>query len=175
MELGEVLLTEEQIKGRVRELAQEISRDYQGMNPVLVGILKGGFVFLADLARNLTIPVQFDFIAVSSYGLATASSGVVRILKDLDTDVSGRHVLLVEDIVDTGLTLNYLVKNIKARKPASVEVCALLLKVSQQKVPVQVKYQGFWIPPVFVVGYGLDAGEQFRQLPYVAALKGQAE
>jgi hypoxanthine phosphoribosyltransferase len=139
----------------------------------MVGVLKGAFVFLADLARRVELPLEIDFVAVSSYGADTESSGVVRIVKDLDLDISGKHVLLVEDIVDTGLTLAYLVQMLKQRGPASVEVCALLNKPDTRKVDIEVKYCGFEVPPLFVVGYGLDYAEKYRQLPYVAALEEQ--
>lgn len=171
VEIGEKLLTEEQIQAKVKELARRISSDYQGKEVLLVGILKGAFVFLSDLSRGLTIPVQFDFVAVSSYGSATKSSGVVRILKDIDQDIEGRHVLIVEDIIDSGLTLNYLIKNFRARHPASLEVCALLSKPERQRVPLDVKYLGFAIPNKFVVGYGLDFAESYRNLRHIAVLK----
>ncbi len=168
--LHKVILSEEEIKKGVSRLAKEISRDYEGKEILLVGILKGAFIFLADLARLVTVPVQLDFIAVSSYGSATKTSGVVRIMKDLDTDIRGRHVLIVEDIVDTGLTLNYLTRNLFARGPASLEVCTLLDKEIPDKVKVSIKYVGFKVPDIFVVGYGLDWAENYRNLPYIAAL-----
>jgi hypoxanthine phosphoribosyltransferase len=166
-----VLLSKEEISSRVAEMAEEISRDYQGRELVLVGILKGAFVFLADLARRLRVPVEIDFVAVSSYGSDTESSGVVRIIKDLDLDIEGKHVLLVEDIVDTGLTLRYLTGMLRERGPASVEICALLNKPDARKVEIEVKYRGFEVPPLFVVGYGLDYAERYRQLPYVGVLE----
>jgi hypoxanthine phosphoribosyltransferase len=170
-EIEEVLITEEEIRAKVKELAQRISEDYKDKELLLVGILKGAFMFLADLSRELTIPVQFDFIAVSSYGSATKSSGVVRILKDLEADIEGRHILIVEDVIDTGLTLNYLIRNFRVRRPASLEICALLSKPEVQRVPLNVKYLGFSIPAKFVVGYGLDFAEKYRNLKYVATLK----
>ncbi|MGI8984511.1 MAG: hypoxanthine phosphoribosyltransferase [Acidimicrobiales bacterium] len=165
--LGETVVTEAQIAERIVALGAEISRDYAGRAPLLVGVLKGAFVFMSDLARAIDLPVEFDFMAVSSYGSATKTSGVVRIVKDLDLDLSGRHVILVEDIVDSGLTLTYLRKNLKARSPASLEVCALLVREGRQKRAPNLKYVGFTIPPAFVIGYGLDAAERYRNLPYV--------
>ena len=170
--MGETLFSTEEIGVRVRDLAREISKDYQGQELILVGILKGAFVFLADLARCLTIPVRFDFISCSSYGSATRTSGVVRFQKDLDSDVEGRHILLVEDIIDTGLTLSYLLRNLEARGPASLEICSLLNKKHVDgKVDLAIKYEGFSIPDVFVVGYGMDYAENYRNLPYVATLE----
>ncbi len=144
-----------------------ITEDYTGRPPLLVGVLKGAFVFMADLARAIELPVEFDFMAVSSYGSATKTSGVVRIVKDLDLDLTGRHVLVVEDIVDSGLTLAYLRRNLLARHPASLEVCALLVREGQQQADLDLKYVGFTIPPAFVIGYGLDVAERYRNLPYV--------
>ena len=166
--LGEVLVSEDQLKDRVAVLGADITADYQGRPPLLVGVLKGAFMFMSDLARAINLPVEFDFMAVSSYGSATKTSGVVRIVKDLDLDLSGRHVLLVEDIIDSGLTLTYLLRNLAARNPASVEVCALLVKEGLQEVPVDYRYVGFHIPPEFVVGYGLDVAERYRNLPCIA-------
>jgi len=174
-ELGKVLLTSEQIKKRVQELALKISEDYRDKDLLIVGIIRGAVIFMADLIRVLSIPVEFDFMAVSSYGSATKTSGVVRILKDLDEDIKNRHVLLVEDIIDTGLTLNYLLRNLKSRNPASLEICALLSKEGKQQVPIDVKYLGFSIPDQFVVGYGLDYGEKYRNLPHVHILNSSAE
>jgi hypoxanthine phosphoribosyltransferase len=173
-DVDHVLLTEAQIQKKLRELGEQIARDYQGRVPLLVGVLKGAFVLMADLARHIGIPVEFDFMAVASYGASTQTSGVVRILKDLDHDIEARHVLLVEDIVDSGLTLNYLLKNLRGRRPASLEVCALLQKVGIQRVPLDLKYVGFQIPPEFVIGYGLDYGERYRNLPYIGTLKSEA-
>ncbi len=166
-----ILLLEEEIRTRVAELGAEISRDYAGEELLVVGILKGAMIFLADLVRNITVPVCFDFMAVSSYGSSTKSSGAVRILKDLDSGIEGRHVLIVEDIVDTGLTLNYLVDNLKARGPVSLKICTLLDKPSRRVAPVEIHYNGFIIPDEFVVGYGLDYKERYRNLPYVMVLK----
>src|SRR6266540_942973 len=170
-DIESVLLTEEQVQGKVRDLAAQISKDYRGRDVLLVGVLKGAFILMADLARALTVPHEFDFMAVSSYGAATQTSGVVRILKDLDHEIQGRDVLVVEDIVDSGLTLSYLLKNLRTRKPASLEVCALMNKTGVQQVPLDIKYVAFEIPPVFVVGYGLDYGERYRNMPYVGTLR----
>lgn len=166
--VGRVVVGERELRDRVLALGTDITADYAGRPPLLVGVLKGAFVFMSDLSRAIELPVEFDFMAVSSYGSATRSSGVVRIIKDLDLDLAGRHVLIVEDIVDSGLTLAYLRKNLAARDPASLEVCALLVKDGLQRVELDLKYVGFHIPPVFVVGYGLDAGERYRNLPFVA-------
>jgi hypoxanthine phosphoribosyltransferase len=171
-ELGRVVVDEKELMARVADLGRELTIDYQGRPPLLVGVLKGAFVFMSDLSRAIDLPVEFDFMAVSSYGSATRSSGVVRILKDLDLDLTDRHVLIVEDIVDSGLTLAYLRKNLAARHPASLEVCALLVKEGLQRVELDLRYVGFRIPPVFVVGYGLDVGERFRNLPYIAEYNG---
>src|SRR5688572_23820611 len=165
--LGQVVIAEDKLQARVLELGEQITADYQGRPPLLVGVLKGAFVFMADLARAIDLPVEIDFMAVSSYGSATKTSGVVRIIKDLDLDLTGRHVVIVEDIVDSGLTLAYLRKNLAARGPASLEVCSLLVKEGLQKVDPDLRYVGFRIPPVFVVGYGLDIDERYRNLPYV--------
>ncbi|MCL6560539.1 MAG: hypoxanthine phosphoribosyltransferase [Firmicutes bacterium] len=165
-----ILLTEEKIRARVREMGEEISRDYNGNEVLVVGILKGAMIFLADLVRNITVPTYFDFMAVTSYGTSTKSSGVVRILKDLDHCIEGRHVLIVEDIIDTGLTLNYLVDNLRSRGPASLRICTLLDKPSRREVQVDIHYNGFSIPDEFVVGYGLDYNECYRNLPYIMAL-----
>ncbi|MEY2397373.1 MAG: hypoxanthine phosphoribosyltransferase [Actinomycetota bacterium] len=166
-ELARVVISEDELQARIRELGKEINADYEGRAPLLVGVLKGAFVFMADLARTIDLPIEFDFMAVASYGAATKSSGVVRIVKDLDLDLSNRDVLVVEDIVDSGLTLGYLKRNLLARHPASLEVCALLVKDGLQRDDLELKYVGFRIPPEFVVGYGLDANEKFRNLPYV--------
>jgi hypoxanthine phosphoribosyltransferase len=170
-DIEDVLISSERIQERLREIADEINTDYQGRNLLLVGVLKGAFILMADFARYLRIDVDFDFMAISSYGSATQSSGVVRILKDLDVDIADRHVLVVEDIVDSGLTLSYLLRNLSARGPASLEVMALLTKPDQIKVEVPLRYHGFEIPNVFVVGYGLDYAERYRNLPYVGTLK----
>jgi hypoxanthine phosphoribosyltransferase len=168
---AEALLSQEQIQQRVKELGQEITNDYQGRNPLLVGILKGALVFVADIIRQISLPVQIDFMGVTSYGSSTRTSGVVRILKDLDEDIHERDVILVEDILDTGLTLNYLLRNLRSRKPASLEICSLLVKRGKQKTPVKPRYVGFYIEDQFVVGYGLDVNEKFRNLPYIAIYK----
>jgi len=169
--IGEILVPADDLKRRVTELAGEISRDYEGRDLVLVGVLKGAVFFLSDLMRQLEIPVEVDFMAVASYGSATKSSGVVRILKDLDAVIEGRDVLIVEDIVDSGLTLQYLLRNLGARNPRSLEVCALLIKPERRKVDLHTRYVGFEIPNRFAIGYGLDHAEQYRNLPFVAALK----
>jgi hypoxanthine phosphoribosyltransferase len=173
-DIERVLITDDEIQAKIRELGDRITDDYRGKELLLVGVLKGAFVVMADLSRHIRLPLQFDFMAVSSYGAATRTSGVVRILKDLDHDVEGHDVLLVEDIVDSGLTLAYLLRNLRARKPASLEVCALLRKPDVQRVDLDIKYRGFDIPPEFVVGYGLDYAEKYRNLPYVATLKPEA-
>jgi len=170
-DIEDVLLTHDQIEQAVADLGRQITRDYSGRDLLLVGVLKGAFVMMADLSRHIGLPMEFDFMAVSSYGAATQTSGVVRILKDLDHEIHGRDVLLVEDIVDSGLTLSYLLKNLRTRKPASLEVCALMQKTGVQQVPLDIKYRAFEIPPVFVVGYGLDYGERFRNLPFVGTLR----
>ena len=170
-EVGEVLVSAEDLQRRVRELGAEISRDYAGRRLLLVGVLKGAVFFLSDLMRNLDVQCEVDFMAVASYGSATKSSGVVRILKDLDAVIEGRDVLIVEDIVDSGLTLQYLMRNLRGRNPRSLEVCALLIKPERQKVDLQARYVGFEIPNRFAIGYGLDHNERYRNLPYVAALK----
>jgi hypoxanthine phosphoribosyltransferase len=166
--LGQIVVSEDRLQARIEDLGREITKDYADRPPLLVGVLKGAFVFMSDLARAIDLPVEFDFMAVSSYGSATKTSGVVRILKDLDLDLTGRHVLIVEDIIDSGLTLTYLRRNLAARNPASIEVCALLVKEGLQAEPVDLRYVGFTIPPEFVVGYGLDVGERYRNLPYIA-------
>jgi hypoxanthine phosphoribosyltransferase len=169
--IGEILVPAEDLTRRVRELAEEVSRDYAGKELLLIGVLKGAVFFLSDLMRQLDIPVEVDFMAVASYGSATKSSGVVRILKDLDAAIEGRDVLIVEDIVDSGLTLQYLLRNLWGRNPASLEVCALLIKPDRRKVDLDTRYVGFEIPDRFAIGYGLDHAERYRNLPYVAALK----
>ena len=167
-DIGRVLVDADELQQRVAELGKEITADFGAEPPLLVGVLKGAFMFMADLSRAIDLPVEFDFMAVSSYGSATRTSGVVRILKDLDIDLTGRRVLIVEDIVDSGLTLAYLRKNLHARGPASLDVCALLVKEGLQRTDPDLRYTGFRIPPVFVVGYGLDAAERYRNLPYIA-------
>ena len=169
--IGEVLVSADELQRRVGELGGEISRDYAGRSLLLVGVLKGAVFFLSDLMRFIDIPVEVDFMAVASYGSATDSSGVVRILKDLDAAIEGRDVLIVEDIVDSGLTLQYLVRNLGSRNPATLEVCALLTKPERRKVDLPTRYVGFEIPDRFVVGYGLDYEEHHRNLPFVAVLE----
>ncbi len=168
--VAEVLIPEDDLQSRVVALGAEVSADYEGRDLLLVGVLKGAVFFMADLMRKLTIPCEIDFMAISSYGAATDSSGVVRILKDLDINIAGRDVLVVEDIIDSGLTLSYLMRNLRARKPASLEICALLTKPERREIDVPVRYVGFEIPNRFVVGYGLDFGERYRNLPYIGVL-----
>ena len=170
MDAGRVLISEEEIAKKLKELGSRITDDYQDKDLVVVGVLKGAFIVMADLARHIHLPVEFDFMAVSSYGAATKTSGVVRILKDLDQEIEGRHVLIVEDIIDSGLTLNYLLKSLNVRKPASIEVATLLLKEGIQRVPIDVKYVAFSIGPEFVVGYGLDYDQKYRNVPYIGVL-----
>ena len=170
--VGDVLVEADDLARRVEELGERISADYEGRDLFLVGVLKGAVFFLSDLMRCLTVACEVDFMAVSSYGSSTDSSGVVRILKDLDASIEGREVLIVEDIVDSGLTLSYLLRTLRARDPASLEVCALLTKPERRKVELPIRYVGFEIPNRFAVGYGLDHAERYRNLPYVAALDG---
>lgn len=169
--ISQILVDEATLKARVKELGAAITKDYAGKSPLLVGVLKGAVIFLSELAQRIDLPATFDFMAVSSYGSATESSGVVRILKDLDESLEGRHVLVVEDIIDTGLTLDYLYRHLASRKPASLAICTLLDKPSRRQVEVPVKYVGFQIPDYFVVGYGLDFNEMYRNLPYIAVLE----
>jgi hypoxanthine phosphoribosyltransferase len=169
--LGEVLIEPDRLQRRVSELGAEISRDYAGGDVLLIGILKGAVIFIADLMRELEVPCEVDFMAVASYGSSTDSSGVVRILKDLETSIEGRDVLIVEDIIDSGLTLHYLIRNLRARDPRSLEVCALLTKPERRRVEDPIRYVGFEIPNRFVVGYGLDHAQRFRNLEYVAVLE----
>lgn len=173
-EIDEVLISERQIQDKVRELAAQIDADYAGREILLVGVLKGAVMVMADLARALETPTSMEFMAVSSYGSSTTSSGVVRILKDLDREIADRHVLVVEDIIDSGLTLSWLLRNMRSRGPASVEVCALLRKPDASKVDVDVRYLGFDIPADFVVGYGLDHAERYRDLPFIGRLRPEA-
>lgn len=168
--LGPIVVGADELAERIAELGAAITADYANRPPLLVGVLKGAFMFMTDLARHIRLPIDFDFMAVSSYGNATRTSGVVRIVKDLDADLTGRHVLIVEDIIDSGLTLNYLRRNLETRGPASLEVCALLVRKGNQKTEPDLRYVGFEIPPSFVVGYGLDLGERYRNLPYVCEL-----
>ncbi len=173
-DIERILVSAEEIDKKLDELGDQITADYAGKELLLIGVLKGAFVVMADLARRIRLPLEFDFMAVSSYGMATKTSGVVRILKDLDHDLEGMDVLLVEDIVDSGLTLKYLLKNLAGRKPATLEVAAFLRKQGIQKVPLDLRYVGFEIPNEFVVGYGLDYAQRYRNLPYVATLKPEA-
>jgi len=166
----ETLIDRDRLQRRVAELGEEVSADYAGRDLLLVGVLKGAVFFMADLMRHLTIPCEIDFMAISSYGDSTDSSGVVRILKDLDINIEGRDVLVVEDIIDSGLTLSYLMRNLEAREPASLEICALLTKPERREIDVSVRYVGFEIPNRFVIGYGLDFAERYRNLPYVGVL-----
>jgi len=168
--IRQVLYTQEQIRGRVAELGQAISRDYAGRNPLMIGVLKGVVFFMADLLRELTIPAEVDFIAVSSYSREAREHGMVRLMKDLDTPINDRHILFIEDVIDTGLTLNYLLQNLRARRPASLEVCVLFDKSSSRLLSIPIKYKGFDLPPYFVVGYGLDFREKYRNLPFVGLL-----
>ncbi len=170
-EVGKILVQQDELAHRVRALGEQISKDYEGRDLLLVGVLKGAVFFLSDLMRHLTVECEVDFMAVASYGSSTDSSGVVRILKDLDAPIAGRDVLIVEDIVDSGLTLNYLRRTLEARDPASLEVCALLTKPERRKVETPIRYTGFEIPNKFVIGYGLDHAERYRNLPYVAVLE----
>ena len=173
--VGEILVQPDDLSRRVRELGRQITEDYAGRDLLLVGVLKGAVFFLSDLMRSLEVPCEVDFMAVASYGSSTHSSGVVRILKDLDASIEGRDVLIVEDIVDSGLTLSYLLRTMRARDPASLEVCALLTKPERRKSNVEIRYVGFEIPNRFVIGYGLDHAQRYRQLPYVAVLNDPAE
>ncbi len=170
--IGEILVSEERLQRRIVELAAEISADYAGREILVVGVLKGALLFISDLIRRLSVPCTMDFMAVSSYGSSTHSSGVVRILKDLDAPIAGRHVLVVEDVVDSGLTLAYLMKNLRSREPASLELCTLMVKPAGRRLAIDMRYVGFEMPDTFVVGYGLDFEEHYRQLPYIAAFNG---
>ncbi len=170
-DIDEILIPENALQARIRELGRAISSDYEGKEPLLVGILIGAFVFLSDLLRHISIPCGVDFMATSSYGDATESSGIVRILKDLDQSIEGRHVLIVDDIIDTGLTMDYLLETLRARYPASLRVCALLDKVPRRRRAVRIDYRGFEIPDKFVVGYGLDYSGRYRNVPFVCVLK----
>jgi len=170
-DIEQVLITEDEIQAKVATLGKEITEDYRGKDLLLVGVLKGAFTLMADLSRAIAIPCEFDFMAVSSYGSSTQTSGIVRIMKDLDLEITGRNVLIVEDVIDSALTLSYLIRNLRSRNPESLDVCAMLSKPDAQKVKLDVKYHGFELPPVFVVGYGLDYAERYRNLPYVGTLK----
>ena len=170
-DIEKILITSEEIAARVREMGQQITKDYAGKEILMIGVLRGAVVFMSDLARAVKSPLEIDFIATSSYGQSTSSSGVVRIMKDLDEDVKGRHLLITEDIIDSGLTLNYLIENLKSRDPASLKICTLLSKPERRKVEVAVDYNGFTIPDHFVVGYGLDYAGKYRNLPFIGVLK----
>ena len=170
VKIGRTLVSAEEIDAKLAEMGAAITRDYEGKNLLMVAILKGAFVVMADLARHVALPVEFDFMAVSSYGASTKSSGVVRILKDLDEEIEGRDVLIVEDIIDTGLTLQYLIKNLEVRNPASLKLAALLIKDGIERPPLEVAYEGFHIGPEFVIGYGLDFDGKYRNLPHVAVV-----
>jgi hypoxanthine phosphoribosyltransferase len=170
VKIGRTLVSAEEIDAKLAEMGGAITRDYEGKNLLMVAILKGAFVVMADLARHVALPVEFDFMAVSSYGASTKSSGVVRILKDLDEEIEGRHVLIVEDIIDTGLTLQYLIRNLEVRNPASLKLAALLIKDGIERPPLEVAYEGFHIGPEFVIGYGLDFDGKYRNLPHVAVV-----
>jgi len=170
-DIQEVMFTSEELQTKVKELGAAISHDYKGKELLMIGVLRGAVIFMADLARAIDIPVALDFMAVSSYGASTSTSGVVRILKDLDEDLEGKHVLVVEDIIDSGLTLNYLLELLKSRNPASVKLCTLLSKPERRQINVEVDYLGFSIPDAFVVGYGLDYAEKYRNLPFIGILK----
>lgn len=170
-DIKEILISEEQLKKKVAELGAKITEDYKGKDLLLVCVLKGAAIFVSDLMRDIDLPLDIDFMAISSYGSNTKSSGVVRILKDLNASIEGRHVLIVEDIIDSGLTLSYMIENLKSRGPASVEICTILDKPDRRVVDLEIKYTGFKVPDEFVVGYGLDYDEKYRNLPYIAILK----
>lgn len=170
-DIEKILITSEEIGARVREMGQQITNDYVGQDILMIGVLRGAVVFMADLLRAIKRPIDIDFIATTSYGSSTSSTGVVRIVKDLDEDIEGRNLLIAEDIIDSGLTLNYLVENLKSRKPASIRICTLLSKPDRRKVDVPVDYNGFIIPDYFVVGYGLDYAGKYRNLPFIGILK----
>jgi len=174
-EIQEILFTEKELADRVKELGEQLTQDYAGQEILMIGVLRGAIIFMADLARAVQLPVVFDFMAVSSYGASTSSTGVVRILKDLDEDVEGKNVLIVEDIIDSGLTLNYLLENLKTRNPRSIKICTLLNKPDRRKTNVQIDYNGFVIPDLFVVGYGLDFAGKYRNLPFIGILKDNSE
>ena len=171
MNIGKTLITADEIEAKLAEMGKAITADYREKDLIMIGILKGAFVVMADLSRHIDLPLEFDFMAVSSYGASTKTSGVVRILKDLDEEIEGRDVLIVEDIIDSGLTLHYLMKNLLVRKPATLEIAALLIKEGIERPPLEVKYEGFRIPPDFVIGYGLDYEGKYRNLPYVAIME----
>lgn len=170
-DIEKVLISEDELASRIKELGEEITADYAGKEILMIGVLRGAVIFMSDLARAIKVPVAIDFMAVSSYGSSTSSSGIVRILKDLDEEVQDKHVLIVEDIIDSGLTLKYLLENLKSRKPASMKICTLLSKPERRKANVDISYNGFIVPDEFVVGYGLDYAEKYRNLPFIGILK----
>ncbi len=170
-DIEKILISENELQERIREMGNEITADYEGKEILMIGVLRGAVIFMSDLARAIKVPVAIDFMAVSSYGASTSSSGVVRILKDLDEDVEGKNLLIVEDIIDSGLTLKYLLENLKSRNPASIKLCTLLNKPERRKVSVDIDYNGFMVPDEFVVGYGLDYAEKYRNLPFIGILK----
>lgn len=170
-DIKKVLISQEELASRIKAMGDEISADYAGKEILMIGVLRGAVIFMADLARAIKVPVALDFMAVSSYGSSTTSSGIVRIIKDLDEEIQGKHILIVEDIIDSGLTLKYLLENIKSRKPASVKICTLLNKPERRKADVDINYNGFIVPDEFVVGYGLDYAEKYRNLPFIGVLK----
>ena len=170
-DIKEIIYNEDQLRGKIREIGKKISEEYKGTDLLLIGVLKGSVVFMADLIKEINIPCSIDFMAVSSYGSSTSSSGVVRILKDLDSEIEGKDVLIVEDIIDSGVTLKYLIKYLQGRKPNSVEIACLLNKPERRKVDIGVKYIGYNVPDLFLVGYGLDYAEKYRNLPYIGVLK----
>lgn len=170
-DIEKVLISQEELASRIKTIGEEITADYDGKEILMIGVLRGAVIFMADLARAIKVPVAIDFMAVSSYGSSTTSSGIVRILKDLDEEVQGKHLLIVEDIIDSGLTLKYLLENLKSRKPASIKICTLLNKPERRKADVDISYNGFIVPDEFVVGYGLDYAEKYRNLPFIGVLK----
>jgi hypoxanthine phosphoribosyltransferase len=170
-DIERILISESELKERIREMGSEITADYADREILMIGVLRGAVIFMSDLARAIQVPVALDFMAVTSYGVSTSSSGVVRILKDLDEEVEGKHLLVVEDIIDSGLTLKYLLENLKSRNPASIKLCTLLNKPERRKVNVEINYNGFMVPDEFVVGYGLDYAEKYRNLPFIGVLK----
>ncbi|MEN6413366.1 MAG: hypoxanthine phosphoribosyltransferase [Veillonellales bacterium] len=170
-DIEKVLISEEDLAARIKAMGKEITADYAGKEILMVGVLRGAVIFMSDLARAIKVPVAIDFMAVSSYGVSTSSSGVVRILKDLDEELEGKHLLIVEDIIDSGLTLKYLFENLKSRHPASVKICTLLNKPERRQADVTIDYNGFIVPDEFVVGYGLDYAEKYRNLPFIGILK----
>jgi len=170
-DIRQIVITSEQIQEKVQHIGRSISGDYLGLNPLMVGILKGVLFFMADLLRNITIPIEIDFIAVSSYSVEARDQGYVRVVKDLENPIHNRHIIFVEDVIDTGLTLNYILQNLRARQPASIEVCALFNKTEHRLIDIPIRYKGFDLPDEFVVGYGLDFKEKYRNLPFVGSLR----